>query len=320
MKQATVILLLLLVGSLLAGCTTKHDLKPVVTDECGRTSAEGVAAKCDTGPDQMRIAGLVESDTLIPLANATLTILESNATVRTSDLGRFEFPPLTPRIYTVHASLAGYVGSDLVARPDTNAGALDFVLQAAAPVKPYQTSQKFHGFFECGAEAFIITGSCDALVQAVAPGQAVFQNQSSFNFPLQPNWATTVIDVVFDPTAQPGFDGLRIVVRGVGDAALLNNYQQYGRFYDTKPFTARLDPGQNYTDGEAPVTANITAFAIDAYPQGRAYHDACVPTTPLRKGECALGAGAGQNLEFDLYVTVFYVEAAPDGFTLRHDA
>jgi hypothetical protein len=33
--------------------------------------------------------------------------------------------------------------------------------------------------------------------------------------------------------------------------------------------------------------------------------------------ECFLGVGAGKDVQFDLYMTVFYVQKAPDGFTVR---
>ncbi|HUR64126.1 MAG TPA: carboxypeptidase-like regulatory domain-containing protein [Candidatus Thermoplasmatota archaeon] len=279
---------------------------------CGGQAAEPTPTPAAAG-DRMRVAGLVESDTLVPLANATVAIAELNLTATTDDVGTFAFPPLPPRVYSVEARHLGYRTLVLVARPETNPGGLDFVLQRALAATPRQDQFHFRGILDCGYEALIFSGSCDA-------GAKVLGNQTRFSFLLAAGWRTTVVDVLFDPKANPGLDGLRLTVRGQGQADQLDTYQQYGRFHSPKPFTARLEPGGDYTDATAPVDANITRFLLDVYPQGQLYHQACVPATPARPAQCALGAGAGANIEFDLYITVFYVTPAPDGFTIRTDA
>jgi hypothetical protein len=285
----------LVLAALLAGCGAKD----------APTTAPPAAAA-----DRMRVAGLVESDTLVPLGNATVAIVGLNLTVQTDDVGGFAFPPLEPRVYSVEARLAGYRSTVLVARPETNPGSLDFVLQRALASVPRQDQFHYRGLLDCGYEALILAGSCDQ-------GTGTLGNQTRFDFPLAVGWRTTVVDVLFDPKANPGLDGLRLVVRGQGQADKLDSYEQYGRFHDSSPFTARLEPGTTYPDGTAPVTGNITRFLLDVYPQGQLYHQACVPDSPAGKGQCALGAGFGANIQFDLYVTVFYVNPAPEGFTLR---
>jgi hypothetical protein len=261
----------------------------------------------------MRVAGLVESDTLVPLAGANVTLLELNATVRSDDRGNFAFPPVAARVYTVEARMAGFLASTLVARPETNPGALDFVLQRTLPVASRQDTFHFRGTLECAAEAFIYSGACDGL----APVD-VFKNQTRFDFPLARGWKTTVVDLVFDPSSDPGLDGMRLVVRGRGQPGQQNDDPQYGIFHGSKPFTTRLEPGGSYPDATAPMTGNVTAFILEVYPQGQAWHQACDPTGLLFG--CAAGVGGGLNIGFDLYATVFYVTPAPPGYTLRTDA
>jgi hypothetical protein len=282
----------LLLASALAGCGSPAPPHP----------SEGL----DTG--LMRVAGLVESDTFLPLAAANVTLLEGNLTVRTDGEGNFAFPPVAPRVYTVEARVAGFRVLQLIARPDTNAGALDFVLQRATPPMPRQDGYQFRGSIDCGFEVLVDSGSCDG-------GTGLLGNNTEFDFLLGLGWKTTVIDVVFDTTQDPLLDGLRLTVRGKGQSGQLGSYQQYGRFHNSTSYTARLEPGLTYTDGTAPVDSNITRFLLDVYPQGQMYHKVCVPQFP-----CLLGAGAGVNIQFDLYVTIFYVLPAPAGFTLRPDA
>lgn len=283
---------LLLVALALAGCGSPK-------------ATQGTA---DPASDRMKVAGLVESDTLVPLASANVTILELNLTVRSDDLGNFAFAPLAPRVYTVEARVVGFRALQLVARPETNPGALDFVLQRASVLVPRQDGYHFRGSMDCGFEAFIDSGSCDS-------NTGLLGNNTEFEFLAGIGWKTAVIDVVFDTSQNPLVDGLRLTVRGQGQSGQLGTYQQYGRFHDSKSYTARLDPGVTYPDGTLPVDGNITRFRLDVYPQGQQYHKVCVPNFP-----CLLGVGAGVNIQFDLYITVFYVDPAPAGFTLRHDA
>jgi hypothetical protein len=281
----------LLLATLLAGCGSKA----------------APAAAPPAADDRMRVAGLVESDTLVPLGNATVAIAALNLTVRTDDLGGFAFPPLAPRVYDVEARHAGYLVLTLVARPETNPGALDFVLQRAAAPAPRQDQFHYRGLLDCGFEALVASGPCDG-------GAGVVGNQTEFAFPLTPGWNTTVVDVLF---ANPGLDGLRLAVSGHAFADRTGAYRPYGRFHDPNPFTARLEPGTTYAGGAAPVAANITRFVLDVAPQGQLSQQACVPDSPAGKGVCAQGVGAGANIQFDLYVTVFYVTPAPAGFTIR---
>ena len=282
---------------------------------CSGTGGEPTGEPTPTA-DRMRIAGLVESDALVPLGNATVAIQGLNLTVQTDATGRFAFEPLPPRTYVVEASLAGYRTQPLVARPGTNEGSLDFVLQAVQAPRPYRVAYEFQGHIECGAEALIISGPCDTAVQE-GGGPALMDNTSAFRFAFQPGWRSIVIDVVFDPEANPGMDGLRVAVRKASDAAALDDYEQYGRFHGDAPYTIRLDAGATYPDGDGPIPGNLTGLLLDAYPQGHAWHAVCDPTGV--DGRCLAGAGAGANIDFALYATVFYVEPAPEGFTLRTD-
>jgi hypothetical protein len=281
----------LLVAATLAGCGAKGT--PTT-----QPTAEG---------DRMRVAGLVESDTLVPLANATVAVAELNLTVRTDDLGNFAFPPLEPRVYSVEARLAGYSSLVLVARPETNPGALDFVLQHAVAPAPRQDQFHFRGSLDCAYVSPAAQGSCDA-------GARLLANQTAFSFPLALAWRTAVVDVLFDDAANPGLAGLRLLVRGQGAAGGAPHAD--GAFQDGHPFTARLEPNATYAGGAGPVDANTTRFFLDVAPQGQLTGQACVPGKPCPSP----GAGAGANIQFDLYVTVFYVTPAPEGFTLRTDA
>ncbi len=305
---------LLVAGALLAGCATPD------ANSTGTTcvAAEGYScagSRLPPPPGDMIITGLVQSNALVPLAAANVSISELGLHVVTDAYGRFTLPGIQPSIYNVEAEHPGFARSTMVARPEVTS--LQFILDRAAPTQPYNvTLPPLHGFLECASEEFIGSGSCDLYIQYVG-GPPVFQNASAFLFEPDLGWKTMVLDLDFDSSNNPGIDGLRATLRGANASASLGTYEQYGRFYGKTSFSIRIEPGLNYTDGTAPVPANVTAFKLEIYPQGRGYHEACHPGVPgYRPPECFLGAGIAINLRFDLYISIFYVDPAPTGFTL----
>lgn len=264
--------------------------------------------------DTMTIVGLVQNATFVPVAGAHVSLRLTNHTATTDAGGLFTFAGLPLGIYLVDVAADGFANATLSAEPMHNVS-LSFILVAPAAAVPEPVTVHFTGYYQCAFEAFIIPGSCDRLLDGT--GQDVFGNLSTFNTGVSSGWSTVVVDVDFDP--QPGLDGLRVTVQGKSDADQLDDYEQYGRFNGASPFSFRMEPGQTYADGTGPMPANATALQFEVYPQGHGYHALCsdpVPDGAVPPGQCPLGVGAAQNVQFELYVTTFYVDPAPAGFTL----
>ncbi len=203
---------------------------------------------------------------------------------------------------------------------DNGTAIADFLLTAIPGSDAYVSDTvRYDGFLECGFEAVIFSGPCDLFVRIA--GQSVFENQSSFSFPVDDHWATVVLDLYFDPADQPLLEGMRITVRGQGAANELGTYEQYGRFHDAKPFSVHIQPGEQYEDGTAgAVPGNLTAFQVEVYPHANGYHPTCIPAAGPLPATCPLGVGGGMNIQFQLAVTVFYVDAAAADFTTLNNA
>jgi len=219
------------------------------------------------------------------------------------------------------AATAGSAVSVAVSKPATltaepavaaHNASLHFVLAKPVSLRPAPEVSAFKGILQCAAEYVIISPSCDTIV-TFAGGPGVFTDTSSFDLGVRRNWSAVVVDVKFDPGASPGLDGLRLVVRGVDDPNKLDSYQQFGRFTDAKPFTAILQPGATYDEGVGRVPANTTAFRFEVYPQSFGWHTVCDPAVTH---DCFLGVGAGLDVKFDLYVSVFYNQPVPEGYSL----
>lgn len=281
----------------------------------GLAGCAGPAATVDApaggGPAvTMSIVGLVQDEALTAVPDATVQVRSFNLTTTTDAAGGFRFDGLAPSAYLVDVAAEGFEGATLTAEPTaTGNSSLIFVLVRPASLRPAVEVLRFEGIYQCAFEAVIIPGSCDVLLEETGTGVSPFSDTSTFQLGLNPNWRSIAIDVDFDLSTNPGLEGLRLVVRGLDDADMLNEYQQYGRFGGAEPFTARLDVGGTYDDGAGPVPGNLTALELVVYPQGYGWHATCA-------AECALGVGAGVDVTFDLYVTVFYNQPAPDGYTL----
>lgn len=292
--------LLLLV--LLAGCTAPN---------VGPAASSSVVPSA--APTTLTLHGVVVDAALHPLPNATTTVLELH---RSAQGATFRFPDVAAAPYTLTASAAGFHSKSLVVSPAQADQEIRFVLDVDPAQTAYNVTTHFHGSMQCALEAGIISPSCDTLVTA-AGGPQVTPSNTSTILPVDAQWRTVVADVVFDASKQPGLQGLRVTVQGTSDQSELGTYQQYGRFNGTSSFTFHLEPGGAYPEGIKPVPTNTTQFRFDVYPQSLGWHATCQPPAPA-SGPCLLGAGAGTDVEFDLYLTTFYGRAAPAGFTLRH--
>jgi hypothetical protein len=287
--------LLLAAALLLAGCAASPESK--------------LPAPTPT-PTDMSIVGLVQDESFVPIPGANVSLRLVNRTTTTDGQGSFRFDGLAESAYLVDVDAPGYDPATLTAEPATATNAsLSFILRRPLSLRPSVSTEHFRGILQCAFEAAIISPSCDSAL-TVAPGAPhVFNDTAAFDMGVNPNWDAVVVDVDFDPGANPGLDGLRLVARGLGDGDQFGDYQQFGRFNASSPFTVLLQPGAAYADGTGPLPANTTLFRFEVYPQSHGWHATCAAA-------CLLGAGAGVNVSFDLYVSVFYNQKAPDGYTL----
>lgn len=296
--------LVLLAAALLAGAGCASPASP---------SDDAAAGDAADGPASMAVLGLVQDEAFKGIAGAQVSLRLVDRTTTTDASGAFRFEGLPLSAYLVDVNATGFEPATLTAEPQADGNSsLNFVLQRATGLRPRVEVSHFKGIFECAFEALIIPGSCDT-ASTTFGGPGVFNDTSVFQVGLGRNWRTIVVDVDFDPANHPGLEGLRLVVRGVNDADQLNEYQQYGRFSGSAPFTARLDVNGTYEEGTMAVPGNITLAELTMYPQGHGWHQVCEPTEQFG---CFLGAGAATDLRFDLYVTVFYNQPAPDGYSL----
>lgn len=261
----------------------------------------------------MTIVGLVQDEGFAPIPGAQVSVRLTNHTSMTDAGGMFTFTGLPLSPYLVDVAADGFLNATLNAAPQQNVS-LSFILLPPLPPVPEPVTVQYTGYFQCAFEALIIPGSCDIVLDRV--NQSVLDDQSSFQAGLGAGWSTAVVDVDFEP--QPGIDGLRVTLRAKSDVDQLGTYEEYGKFHGPESFSFRVEPGMVLPEGDRPMPGNATGLQLDVYPHGHGWHALCTDPVPdvLPPDSCPLGVGVAQNVRFDLYVTVFFVEPAPEGFTL----
>jgi hypothetical protein len=294
------VLLTALVAALsLAGCSDK---------EPGATGDPAAA-------EAMAIVGLVQNETFAPVAGAQVSLRMTDHVVTTDADGLFGFRDLPLSPYLVDVTATGFENATLNAQPAHNVS-LSFVLLRPVPTIPEPVQLHYQGSFDCAFEAAIITPSCDTTLdlvreatpetpEAVPEQPDAFEDISTFEAPLGARWSTVVVDIDFE--SHPGLDGMRLTLQGKNDADQLGSYETYGQFHGAQPFTARVEPGQSYEGGDREVPLNATMMQFEVYPQSHFWHPA---------GAGVLGVGAGMDVQFDVYVTIFFVDPAPEGYSL----
>lgn len=251
------------------------------------------------------LSGVVVSPAIVPIEGATIALLELNITAVTDATGAYEFLGIPAGPHRANVSAPNHAPKQVLLQGDDR-----IVLEPVQPTVPYTQLYTFRGIIECAFEALIISPSCDTAI-VFAGGPELFDQNFTHEFYTELGWESMVFDVVFDGDANPGLDGLRATLRGGNENSVGGEYQQFGRVIGQDTFTFLVEPGGEYLDGTGPVPGNVTDISLEMYPHSHLWHPG---------GVGLLGLGAGVDVEYDVYVTVFYVDKAPLGYSFLNQS
>ncbi len=291
---------LVLVAAALAGCTSQ--------------TADGSA---DLTPDHRDVTGTVVTPQVMPVAGAIVVASVDGIQTTTNASGGFKLHDVPLEAFNLTISADGFENKTLAvpAIPFVDGayterlGRIDLVPLPAATPPPITIP--FQGHWQCSLEAFIITPSCDSIITHLreeegVPVDDVFSTESEFLFAVEDDWANIVVDVKFDATSHPGIAGLRAQLGAPEDPDALTEYEKYGDFTGAQTFTFMVEPGADY-GGDRPMLRGAGDIHLEVYPLSHGWHATCDAT-------CLLGVAAGVDIQFDLFVTIFY-EPAPAGWS-----
>ncbi|MHB1261457.1 MAG: carboxypeptidase-like regulatory domain-containing protein [Thermoplasmatota archaeon] len=149
---------LLLVSSVLAGCSSKDPVAEPVAD----FEDLGLEATATTGV----IRGIVVDDAIRPLANASIVLSGSGAerTTASTETGAFGFEGLEPGTYFLAAQKLGYFGSQTsaeVVAGITEPPIVKLQLAIDAARTPFAVLHKWDGFLECGLSVIALCAAAN---------------------------------------------------------------------------------------------------------------------------------------------------------------
>ena len=315
-----------LLAPALAGCfapdapeTPAAVEEPAPQARAAATSAEG-APEPQTG----RLVVLARMPDLSPLAGVNVTVRNESRLTDAEGFARFD--ALAPGLAEVEARKEAHRTAQLAVQ--IVAGQEARTEAVLAPSEGGQHAHEkglfahrdlyaFEGRFDCSATYLIITGDCMLAFDTAAnqtglparPGDQTAERHL-IDFPLDLTWTALVVEMTWSataPTPATG-EGMTLALEPA-EAPADGHAAKYARAVGGAPLRLELLAGQKHetaTAEDMPNPLGGEVIRARAYVQGIAHNPG---------GTDFLGVGAAKDQTFTLYVSVFYGEPAPEGYT-----
>jgi hypothetical protein len=308
--------LLLVLLLVLAGC-----VKPPV-DEVPIETASGADPSTAPLPPTGSLSILALFTDRTPLAGVNVTAGNASHITDASGLARFD--DLPPGTYTLVASKTAHrtAQEELIIEPGKETTA-EIVL---SPEEGGQHAHKvgfgshadlyeFAGHFDCTAVYVLIPGDCLIVVENVThtagtpdPISNTTREKNLIDFALDLNWTMLIVEMTWQEPSPPTSDGMTLALEP-SDAPADGHAAKYARVDGASPLRLELLPGVRHataTEKDMPNPAGGEVLRARAFVRGLGHHPG---------GTDFLGVGAAKDFDFTLYVSVFYGEPAPSGYT-----
>lgn len=239
------------------------------------------APDLETGPDVGAISGVVVSQTIVPIANASVSIVGGPAT-STNDGGLFSFVDLEPGVYFIDVRAAGFAPVQSSAQVEAGQVSKPRIQMAAdTSPQPFHETQQFAWFDSVGVTLvdFIIDLTDDTFLGDSLPDAC---DTCRFFFETSGPVETFVVEAVWtDSISKP--TGPTSYFWTIADGEAWTNGYEDGYF--TSPGLAHVGDNLwgNTTYMQVQMSADETWVTLD------------------------------QSAE--MFVTMFYVAAAPEGWS-----
>lgn len=305
----TLAVLVLLIGPFLAGCVdsgSPQAASPTVTPE----------------PKFGAIAGVVVDEEFQPIHGAQVFVVEAAVETRTAVDGTFILSDIEAGPVTVRAFDDRHTPAETrIDVPADGTAEVELRMSVLPDFAPYNLTEIFDGKFDCAHEVPIWTGDCMILYTTYVGNDPVTEETHEFLTSIGPRWQTVVLEMTWDEPATNQLDGMRLylehknltdeghsvkVARADGPDSPLRLEVPAGAPHES----ADVYPG---TDTPARLADNGEDALIRVFPRGQLYE--YTSQVCDSDGRCFLGLGAGLDIKFTVYATVFYNEPAPEGFT-----
>lgn len=239
----------------------------------------------EPGPDTGAISGIVVDETITPVVGAAVALTQTGATAEVDGNGLFVFEDLEPGLYSLEASAPGH--ATIQSTVDVRAGEVakpKMVLPVDASPQPYHRTHQHHGF----TEAYL--GFASFAVDTVQPG-------------LQGCDCSMVVT--------PDPDAATFVFEAFGEVWMDDPGTPYDSVYYEISNNDGYDASDPLLEGFIIHSAHARFPVHDAVSRDT-WPEAAMSWTVRLTG----GMWVHPQLEYDMFLTVFYREPAPDGWSI----
>lgn len=257
-----------------------------------------------------------------PLAGVNVTVGNESLVTNASGLARF--PALFAGTHTlVAAKTAHRTAQQLVTIVGGSETTAEVVLAAeeggqhahSVGFAAHRDLYRFDGHFDCTAIYLIVPGDCLIVVENVTrsagapdPISNVTTERNVIDFALDLNWSALVVEMTWEEPSPPTTDGMTLALEPA-EAPVDGHAAKYARVDGGSPLRVELTPGVKHASAtldDMPKPEGGEVLRARAFVRGHAHHPA---------GTDFLGLGTAIDFRFTLYVSVFYGEPAPEGYT-----
>lgn len=168
--------------------------------------------------DEASVRGVVVTQAIVPIANATVTLTPGDLTTMTDAGGLFEIGPVAPGSYRLAVSADGY--ADAVMEATTSGDLLKVVMANVRTDVPYIDVISFEGYHDCTFDFYVDGVGSQTMPCGIADcvtGQDVSTDVWLFEFTIEnPGLTGLLAELVFDSQATGSQMGMHL--RSVAEA------------------------------------------------------------------------------------------------------
>ncbi len=304
-----------LVAVALAGCA--EDAGEIAGAEDGLGQDLQVEVTDDTGG----IRGVVVNDAIVPVAGATVALLNTELTTTTDENGGFAFSRVTPGTYFGTVTKGGHeevqFGVEVVAgveEPEIVKVQLNRLFQA----DPYMHTIYAAGFFTCsqaGMPGYVYSSSpCHSFFVIDLDDYGVeLEQERDFHANVEAGWQTLIFEMSWETTAQGTSERMGMSVSTYKPERNTNHW--FASVASENPMRFQLDVGEMHAtaqEGSGPMGPIPAEGMVDM-----SYY---ISVRPPADAACVLWwcapPGLALDQSFETWHTQFYYAGAPEGWSV----
>lgn len=307
------LLLSLALAASLAGCINASEgSKPAAAPTTPSTSAASFGV----------LNGTVTDDEFVPIPGVQVVVAPLGWNQTTGESGAFRFDQVPSGDYDVSFTHGDYVAKTVDAQV---LGAHETSIQVQLSLIPDRkpSISDFHraGRYDCAVEVPIYPGDCAVDLQG-HEDDGVTRESYIFPFDVGARWDQVLVEMVWTDGGNNQLDGMHLYLSPGNESDPYGHHTKIAVAEGgSKPLRILVTRGEVHataekyeeTNEKAVVPATGGPLQVLVYPRGK-FADT-LGSVCDSNGRCFLGVGAGLNIDFDVYVTIFYNQRMPEGFT-----